>query len=270
MVASAVDGAHQGALVDRRQKQEVDLAEQIDRDDFIGGTGRFRVVGAGPARRDRRLHRLDAVRRRERRGDAGVGRQRLRPDRPDGLDLVRPRARRLREGERAARAGLEPAAEHDGRSAARTRSSSETGSVDNYHGGVSYHFGDSSSGARPYLYGGLGLTSYGSIGFTDVNGDAREIGGETNFSTTCGAGIKIYPERRRAEAGRELDADLHQVGRRGLLVRPLLGLLRRQRRAVLEPVPLLRRLELPLLGRGVRGVRRRTPRRSAAARSTAL
>ena len=28
--------------------------------------------------------------------------------------------------------------------------------VDNYHGIVTYNFGDSSSAARPYFYGGLG------------------------------------------------------------------------------------------------------------------
>ncbi len=66
-------------------------------------------------------------------------------------------------------------------------------SVDNYHGIVTYNFGDSSSAARPYFYGGLGVTRYGSIGFTGVDGEAREIGGESQFSTTWGAGVKIFP-----------------------------------------------------------------------------
>ena len=37
------------------------------------------------------------------------------------------------------------------------------------------------------------MTRYGSIGFTGVNGEAREIGGESQFSTTWGAGVKVFP-----------------------------------------------------------------------------
>jgi opacity protein-like surface antigen len=65
--------------------------------------------------------------------------------------------------------------------------------VDNYHGTVTYNFGDSSSQVRPYFLGGAGVTRYGSLGFTGVNGQAREIGGESQFSTTWGAGVKLYP-----------------------------------------------------------------------------
>jgi outer membrane protein W len=66
-------------------------------------------------------------------------------------------------------------------------------SVQNYHGIFTYHFGDTDATARPYFFGGAGATHYSSIGFTGVNGQAREIGGETRFSTTWGAGVKIYP-----------------------------------------------------------------------------
>ena len=68
-------------------------------------------------------------------------------------------------------------------------------SVDNYHGVFTYNFGDSDATARPYLFGGAGATRYSSISFTGVTGEAREIGGETQFSTTWGAGVKIYPSR---------------------------------------------------------------------------
>jgi outer membrane protein W len=65
--------------------------------------------------------------------------------------------------------------------------------INNYHGIVTYHFGDSDAQARPYFFGGAGVTQYSSIDFTGAAGQAREIGGETQFSTTWGAGVKIYP-----------------------------------------------------------------------------
>jgi outer membrane protein W len=64
--------------------------------------------------------------------------------------------------------------------------------VQNYHGGVSYNFGEESSKARPYFYLGLGATHYGGVSFTAV-GQNREILGQTKFSTTWGAGVKVYP-----------------------------------------------------------------------------
>jgi outer membrane protein W len=69
-------------------------------------------------------------------------------------------------------------------------------SVDNYMGNVVYHFGDSASGVRPYVFGGLGATSYGSLSFVGLNGQQREIGGETKFATNWGAGLKLYAGER--------------------------------------------------------------------------
>jgi outer membrane protein W len=66
-------------------------------------------------------------------------------------------------------------------------------SVQNYHGGVSYNFGEESSKARPYFYLGLGATHYGGTSFTAAGGQTREILSQTKFSTTWGAGVKIYP-----------------------------------------------------------------------------
>jgi opacity protein-like surface antigen len=66
-------------------------------------------------------------------------------------------------------------------------------SVDNYHGTFTYNFGESDAKARFYLMGGAGVTRYSSLSYTGVTGATREIGGESQFSTTWGAGVKIYP-----------------------------------------------------------------------------
>ena len=58
----------------------------------------------------------------------------------------------------------------------------------NYHGYFAYNFGDSDAKARPYVLGGLGATQYGSLQTA-----AGDIGGETQFSTTWAAGVKIFP-----------------------------------------------------------------------------
>ena len=68
-------------------------------------------------------------------------------------------------------------------------------SVDNYMGIVTYNFGDGDATIRPYFLGGMGVTHYGSIDFTGVGGVSREIGGESQFTTTWGLGVKIYPSR---------------------------------------------------------------------------
>jgi hypothetical protein len=60
--------------------------------------------------------------------------------------------------------------------------------VSNYHGYFAYNFGDTDSAVRPYVLGGLGATYYGALD-TAVG----EIGGETRFSTTWAAGLKIFP-----------------------------------------------------------------------------
>ena len=62
--------------------------------------------------------------------------------------------------------------------------------VYNYHGYFAYNFGDSDAAARPYILGGLGATQYGSLQTA-----AGDIGGETQFSSTWAAGVKIFPGR---------------------------------------------------------------------------
>jgi opacity protein-like surface antigen len=68
-------------------------------------------------------------------------------------------------------------------------------SVNNYHGYAAYNFGESDAKVRPYLLGGLGATHYNAVDFT-VGNTTRETEGNYQFSTTWGAGVKIYPTER--------------------------------------------------------------------------
>jgi opacity protein-like surface antigen len=66
--------------------------------------------------------------------------------------------------------------------------------VSTYHGYFAYNFGAADSPVRPYVLGGIGATSYANVPFTFA-GVNRETGGETQFSTTWGAGVKFVPSR---------------------------------------------------------------------------
>jgi hypothetical protein len=65
-------------------------------------------------------------------------------------------------------------------------------SIYNYHGYIAYNFGAADAPVRPYFLGGLGATQYGSLN-TNFLGVQREIGGETQFSTTWALGLKMFP-----------------------------------------------------------------------------
>jgi hypothetical protein len=60
-------------------------------------------------------------------------------------------------------------------------------SIYNYHGYFAFNFEDPHAAVRPYIFGGLGATDYGSIstGLGNFNGNSR-------FSTTWGAGVKAW------------------------------------------------------------------------------
>ena len=63
--------------------------------------------------------------------------------------------------------------------------------VRNYHGIFTYNLGD--AGVRPFFFGGLGATQYSPDDIliaSPLAGDA--VDGTTKFSTTWGAGVKIY------------------------------------------------------------------------------
>ena len=59
--------------------------------------------------------------------------------------------------------------------------------VNNYHAIFTYNFGDSKTALRPFIFGGLGATSYGPDAI-----EGRAIEGMTKFSTTWGGGVKFY------------------------------------------------------------------------------
>ncbi len=66
--------------------------------------------------------------------------------------------------------------------------------IDNYHGFVAYNFGDVDDTVRPYVLGGLGVTRYSNIIIRGVD-QTFDIPSSSKFSTTWGAGVKIYPSR---------------------------------------------------------------------------
>jgi len=65
-------------------------------------------------------------------------------------------------------------------------------STHTYHGYFGYNWGEPDAPVRPYFMFGLGATSYSDVSFTTVAGVARTIPGVSRFSTTWGAGVKMY------------------------------------------------------------------------------
>ena len=66
--------------------------------------------------------------------------------------------------------------------------------VHNYQGYYAFNFGGAEASARPYVLFGLGATQYGTVNVTAANVQ-RDIPGETRFSWTTAAGVKIYPAK---------------------------------------------------------------------------
>ena len=64
--------------------------------------------------------------------------------------------------------------------------------IDGYHVFGAYYFGDEEAKVRPYVLGGLGATNYGAFSFQSPTG-TQTTGGNAQFSTTFGAGVKLYP-----------------------------------------------------------------------------
>jgi len=67
--------------------------------------------------------------------------------------------------------------------------------VTNYHGYFAYNFREVEARLRPFIYGGLGATNFGSVDF-NVAGRQGSTGGNAQFSTTWGGGVKYYPHTR--------------------------------------------------------------------------
>ena len=68
--------------------------------------------------------------------------------------------------------------------------------INSYHGYVGINFGDPESKVRPYVLMGIGATNYGSVNYTNAAGSAASTGSDTQFSTTWGGGVKLYPSPR--------------------------------------------------------------------------
>jgi hypothetical protein len=60
--------------------------------------------------------------------------------------------------------------------------------VDNYHAIFTYNWGDEDAMARPFLFGGLGATTFSP---SDIQG--LTVDSETRFSSTWGGGVKVFP-----------------------------------------------------------------------------
>lgn len=59
--------------------------------------------------------------------------------------------------------------------------------VDNYHGLITYNFGEEDEQVRPFVFGGLGATQFR---FSPVEGTS--VDSNTRFSTTWGGGVKVF------------------------------------------------------------------------------
>ena len=65
-------------------------------------------------------------------------------------------------------------------------------SIHTYHGIFTYNFGEGDAKIRPYVYGGLGGTSYGDVSYTSSTNRTGTLNGFSRFSSTWGAGVKMY------------------------------------------------------------------------------
>jgi hypothetical protein len=68
--------------------------------------------------------------------------------------------------------------------------------INTYHGYFAYNWGEGDARVRPYFLFGLGATSASEVAFTTAAGVARTIPGGSRFSTTLGAGMKVYGSGR--------------------------------------------------------------------------
>ena len=114
--------------------------------------------------------------------------------------------------------------------------------INSYHPYVAFNAAPPDAKVRPYLMIGLGATNYGSVSFTGLRRSGARDGQRDAVLDHLGRGRQGVPvaERRRT-VRHPVDPDLHQDRLGGLVVRPLLGLLRGGRRPVRQPVAVQRR-----------------------------
>ncbi len=60
--------------------------------------------------------------------------------------------------------------------------------INSYHGVFTYNLGRARDMVRPFVFGGVGATNYNPEDFMGFS-----IGSETQFSTTFGGGVKVFP-----------------------------------------------------------------------------
>ncbi len=65
--------------------------------------------------------------------------------------------------------------------------------INTYHPYFAYNGGRRDSTVRPFFLVGLGATNYGGVSFTRLNGETDETESQTQFSTTWGGGVKVFP-----------------------------------------------------------------------------
>ncbi len=102
--------------------------------------------------------------------------------------------------------------------------------VNTYHPYVAYNAGAPDARVRPYFMIGFGATNYSNVEFTRANGRAWGDWQRDPVLDDLGPGCEgVRRFECRLPRRRAVDADLHQVGFRRLVVRSLLGLLHRGR-----------------------------------------
>lgn len=69
--------------------------------------------------------------------------------------------------------------------------------VENYHAVLVTLVGDDDLRARPYFLFGLGVTRFGRVDYTGLDGVPRAFRSRTRFSPTFGTGAKFYLRSRR-------------------------------------------------------------------------
>lgn len=65
--------------------------------------------------------------------------------------------------------------------------------INTYHPYFAYNAGVMDGRVRPYFLLGFGATNYGGVSFTRANGQMDETESQTQFSTTWGGGVKVFP-----------------------------------------------------------------------------
>ena len=69
--------------------------------------------------------------------------------------------------------------------------------IDNYHAVLTTLVGDDDLRFRPYFLFGLGVTRFGHVNFTGVDGVPRFFQSRVRFSPTVGTGLKFYLRSRK-------------------------------------------------------------------------